>query len=118
MPDHLFDRDSILKAQEEQKKTLVLPTRTFWRPVYFEPQPYPDIMNLKFAKRLRQYGKGEQGVLVSALRPFSVKRIEEYIKLDRFFFKSDYEEDKQVEKLKTDIQLSMQRAVADPGVRF
>ena len=102
----------------------MLPTRTFWRPVFFEKQANQDIMNPKFAKRLRDFSKtkhvegSREGVLVSALRPFAVKRVEEYIKLDRFVFKGEIDERKDIDRIKTSIALSQQMMVTDSGARF
>jgi len=126
VPDHYFEREHILELQEqeERKRRFVLPTRTFWRPVFFEKQANQDIMNPKFAKRLRDFSKTKhaegthEGVLVSALRPFAVKKVEEYIKLDKFVFKGEIDERNDIEKIKTSIALSQQMIVADPGVRF
>jgi hypothetical protein len=81
-------------------------------------------MNPKFAKRLRDFNKAKhaegshEGVLVSALRPFAVKKVEEYIKLDKFVFKGEIDERNDIERIKTTIALSQQMMVTDPGARF
>ena len=57
VPDYYFDENLMLdrKMQEQLKETYLLPTRTFWRPVYFDSFKEPDIMNSRFALKIRDY---------------------------------------------------------------
>jgi hypothetical protein len=112
VPDYYFDENLMLdrKMQEQLKETYLLPTRTFWRPVYFDSFKEPDIMNPTFALKMRDHSdvppevvkllinpndpdgkawKPFQGVLISYLRPFDAKDKADYLKFDKFYSLED-----------------------------
>lgn len=57
VPDYYFDKTLMLdrKKQEQLMESYILPIRTFWRPVYFEPYQEPNLMEPKFARRFRDF---------------------------------------------------------------
>ncbi len=62
VPDFYFDEEAMLdrKRQEKLQETYMLPTRTFWKPVYFDSYRESDILNEKFARRFRDYRKDNE----------------------------------------------------------
>ncbi len=142
VPDYYFDQNLMLdrKKQEQLKDTYMLPIRTFWRPVYFDDYREQDIMHQKFARRLRdnqnvpqelqqiidqnfseqerQEMKPRKGVLVSYLRPYDAKDKSDYIKFDKFFSKGEYNERKELDKIKDKINNKLSRSTYDFSSRF
>ena len=62
--------------------------------------------------------KPRQGVLVSALRPYVVKHMNDYLKFDKLYSKAEFQEQKELEKVKTNIDRKLTRDVKDYGQRF
>jgi len=108
VPDYYFDENLMLdrKMQEQLKETYLLPTRTFWRPVYFDSFKEADIMHPQFAIKMRDHSnvppeilkilasqndpeakswKPFQGVLISYLRPYDAKDKSDYLKFDKYY---------------------------------
>jgi hypothetical protein len=112
VPDFYFDEVAMLdrKKQDQLQDTYTLPTRTFWKPVYFDNYREPNLMNENFARRFRDYRKKEdlkeealpksndpnapkpprKGVLISYLRPYDAKTQNDYIKFDKYFSSGEF----------------------------
>ena len=128
VPDYYFDENLMLdrKLQEQLKETYFLPTRTFWRPVYFDGHREPNLVHPEFAMRLRDYSvitpeiqrildkhdirnvkPPRRGVLVSYLRPYDAKNINDQLRFDKYYASGEYHEQKDLEILKSKIDIKL-----------
>jgi hypothetical protein len=59
VPDYYFDKNLMLdrKRQEQLQETYLLPTRTFWRPVYFDTFKEEDLLHPTFARKVRDFSQ-------------------------------------------------------------
>ena len=135
VPDFYFDKDLMLdrKLQEQLQETYLLPTRTFWRPCYFDSYREKNIAHPRFAKRIREYPstvsdkdgseseraqKPRMGVLVSCLRPFDAKVQSDFLKMDKLFSKGESNEQRELNHIKATINSKLSKEVYDHGARF
>ena len=136
VPDYYFDANLMLdrKMQEQLKETYMLPTRTFWRPEYFDDYREPNLVAPNYAIKMRDHRdvppevvkilmdpkdpeaknwKPFSGVLISYLRPFEAKEKSDFIKLDKFFCASEKEEQNKVNELKSKIENKLSKVEAE-----
>ena len=98
VPDHYFDSQMMLLRKEQAKhaEEYTVPMKTFWKPILFEEYHEEDLLNPKFAMRIRDFkdeGDDESGLggaLVSYLRPHDNRQPSDYVKFDKYFSKGEW----------------------------
>lgn len=117
----------------------MVPTRTFWRPIYFDEYNEPNLLHPDFARKVRDFSdfklpdelqealKGHpeeepvryrEGVLVSQLRPYEPRPAKDFLRFDRLFSKGEFIEQKELDRIKQTISEKLAKEVKDHGQRF